>query len=251
MAKKKSPIDIIYEDDFIVVLNKPAGCLTIPDRYDRSAINLYDLLTKKYSKIFTVHRLDKDTSGVIVFAKDAESHRKLNQQFQELKVTKIYHAVLSGNLIQDELVIDIPITEDLHNKGRMRPSARGKESLTALKVLERFRNATLVELNLVTGRHHQIRVHCTAIGHPLLVDEFYGKSSEFKLSYLKRNYKIKKGDEEKPIIDRVSMHSKKIIILHPITEKEMVFEADYPKDFSALLEVLSKYSHTFKSLILK
>ncbi|OGU39373.1 MAG: hypothetical protein A2X61_09125 [Ignavibacteria bacterium GWB2_35_12] len=241
MAKTKNPIDIIYEDNYILVLNKPAGCLTIPDRYDKSAINLYGLLTERYSKIFTVHRLDKDTSGVIVFAKDAESHKNLNQQFQDLKVTKIYHAVLWGIVSQDEIVIDIPIIEDLQNKGKMKPSARGKESLTVLKVLERYRNSSLVELNLVTGRHHQIRVHCAAIGYPLLVDDLYGKASDFKVSSLKRNYKMKKGDEEKPIISRVTMHSKKITFIHPDSGKEMIYEADEPKDFIALLEVLKKY----------
>ncbi len=244
MAKKKNLIDVIYEDDFILVLNKHAGCLTIPDRYDKSAINLYDLLTKKYSKIYTVHRLDKDTSGVIVFAKNAESHRNLNQQFQDLKVTKIYHAVITGYVSQDELVIDIPLIEDLRYKGQMKPSARGKESLTVLKVINRFRNSTLVELNLVTGRHHQIRVHCAAIGHPLLVDEIYGKSSEFKVSYLKRNFKLKKGEQEIPIISRITMHSKTIKFLHPVSGIEMYFEADYPKDFEALIEILNKYSHT-------
>jgi 23S rRNA pseudouridine1911/1915/1917 synthase len=249
MAKKKNPIDVIFEDSHILVLNKPAGCLTIPDRYDKSAINLYELLNKKYSKIYTVHRLDKDTSGVIVFAKEADSHRNLNQQFQDLKVTKFYHAVLSGNVSQDELVIDIPLTEDLHIKGQMKPSARGKESLTVLKVLERYRNSTLVELNLVTGRHHQIRVHCAAIGNPLLVDVLYGKASEFKVSFLKRNYKMKKGEDEKPIISRVSMHSKKITFKHPESGKEMNFEADYPKDFSALIEVLTKYSYMRNTLI--
>ena len=244
MAKKKNLIDVIYEDDFILVLNKHAGCLTIPDRYDKSAINLYDLLTKKYSKIYTVHRLDKDTSGVIVFAKNAESHRNLNQQFQDLKVTKIYHAVITGYVSQDELVIDIPLIEDLRYKGQMKPSARGKESLTVLKVINRFRNSTLVELNRVTGRHHQIRVHCAAIGHPLLVDEIYGKSSEFKVSYLKRNFKLKKGEQEIPIISRITMHSKTIKFLHPVSGIEMYFEADYPKDFEALIEILNKYSHT-------
>ncbi|TAL71089.1 MAG: RluA family pseudouridine synthase [Bacteroidetes bacterium] len=243
MSNKKNPINKIYEDDYILVLNKPAGCLTIPDRYDKSAINLYGILTEMYPKIFTVHRLDKDTSGVIVFAKDAESHKNINQQFQEFKVTKIYHAVLSGNLNQNELVIDIPITEDLNRKGYMKPSARGKESLTVLNVIERFRNATLVELNLVTGRHHQIRVHCASIGYPLLVDELYGKSKEFYVSSLKRKYNIKKGEFEKPIISRVSMHAKLITFLHPEFNEKVSYDADYPKDFSALLEVLKKYSN--------
>lgn len=243
MAKKNNYFNILYEDDYILVLNKAAGCLTIPDRYERSAINLFEILTKKYSKIFTVHRLDKDTSGVIIFAKDAGSHKNLNQQFQDLKVIKLYHAVLKGNVNQDEIVIDIPITEDLRQKGKMKPSARGKESLTKLKVINRFRNATLVELELVTGRHHQIRVHCAAIGYPLLVDSLYGNTEAFNVSSLKKKFKLKKGEIEKPIISRVTMHSWQIKFQHPHTGEDVSFEAEYPKDFFALIEVLKKYSN--------
>ncbi|MBI5324052.1 MAG: RluA family pseudouridine synthase [Ignavibacteriae bacterium] len=247
MTKLKNPIDIIYEDEFILILNKQSGCLTIPDRYDKSAINLYEVLTKKYSKIFTVHRLDKDTSGVIIFAKDADTHKNLNQQFQDLKVKKIYHAILRGNVQKDEIEIDIPITEDLRQKGKMKPSVRGKNSLTVLKVIERFRNSTLVELNLVTGRHHQIRIHCAAIGHPLLVDELYGNSVEFKVSSLKRNYKIKKGTDEKAIISRITLHSFAIEFEHPDNHKIVIYNAEYPKDFSAVIEVLRKYSGLISS----
>jgi RluA family pseudouridine synthase len=249
MLSKKEIINILYEDDSIIVLNKPAGVLTIPDRYERGLTNLYDTLKTKYKVIFTVHRLDRDTSGVIVFAKDAGSHKHLNQQFQDLKVTKIYHAVVSGTVVQDELKIDIPLIPDTQKKGLMKPSSRGKESLTILKVIERFRIATLVELNLITGRHHQIRVHCSAIGHPLLVDEIYGNSSEFKLSSLKRRYNLKKDDVEMPIISRVSMHSFQLSFLHPKTSQYVSFEAPEARDFQALVQVLRKYSGIRQSFV--
>lgn len=233
---------IIYEDDSILVISKPAGMLTIPDRYDSEAANLKQDLEGIYGKIFVVHRLDKDTSGIMVFCKDAESHKHLNGQFQENKVDKLYHVVVSGIVQQDEIDIDIPIIADPAVKGKSKPSAKGKESLTKLKVVERFRVATFVECDLISGRHHQIRVHCAAIGHPLLVDRLYGKNSEFFLSTIKRKYNLKKNTEEIPVINRVTMHSFSIGFHHPVTNERMDFEAPYPKDFNALLNVLRKYS---------
>lgn len=237
-----SIVPIIFEDDYLLVISKPAGFLTLPDRYDKYAPNLKNYLEKKYNEIFVVHRLDKDTSGVIVFAKDSETHKALNQQFEQNQITKIYHAVVSGVIIDDEIKIDIPISQDFRKPGRSKPSATGKDSLTILRVLERFRNTTLVACNLVTGRHHQIRVHCSAIGHPLLVDDFYGRNDSFFLSSIKRKYKYKKDVVERPIISRVTMHSYSIEFLHPITNERIYVVADYPKDFEALLKMLRKYN---------
>ncbi len=238
----------IYEDDHILVINKPAGLLTIADRYDLNAPNLRAILDEEYGHIFVVHRLDRGTSGVMVFAKDAESHKHLNTQFESLFVKKIYHIITEGVIHQDYLEIDIPLMPDPRKPGRTVPSSRGKESLTILNVKERFRSATFAEINLVTGRHHQIRVHCSAIGHPLLIDDFYGNHSEFLLSSIKRRFNIKKNDTEKPIIARITMHAFSIAFKHPKDESEVCFTADYPKDFAALLQVLSKYGgvkHSF------
>lgn len=235
-------IPIIFEDDHLLVLSKPAGFLTLPDRYDRHAPNLKNYLEKKFKEIYVVHRLDKDTSGVIIFAKNSETHKILNLQFEKNLITKIYHVVLSGVITDDEIKIDIPISQDYRKPGRSKPSATGKDSLTILKVLERFRNTTLAECNLVTGRHHQIRVHCAAIGHPLLVDEFYGRSDSFFLSSIKRKYKYKKDEAERPIISRVTMHSYSVDFLHPVTEERLSLIAEYPKDFEALLKLLRKYN---------
>ena len=243
MKKKNNEIEFLYEDDDIVVVFKPAGVLSIPDRYVKEIRNLFHELNEKYGEIFVVHRLDKDTSGVMVFAKNAYAHKMLNQQFLEQKVKKLYHLVVSGIVNKDEIDIDIPLAADPAKKGVMVPSARGKESLTKLKVLKRFRVATLIECDLVTGRHHQLRAHCKAIGYPLLVDEVYGNSTEFLLSSIKRKkFNLKKHDVERPLISRVSMHAKSIEFKHPVTQETMKFEADYPKDFQALLQVLGKYS---------
>lgn len=240
--KKRTDIEILYDDDDIVVVSKPSSTLTIPDRYNKDIPNLYNYFKELYGEIFLVHRLDRDTSGVMIFAKNPESHKILNDQFQEKTIEKIYHAVVSGTPLKNEIDIDIPITEDAIERGKSKPSIRGKESLTKLRVLEKHRNSALVECNLVTGRHHQIRVHCAAIGHPLLVDSMYGKLSEFYLSSIKRKYNIKKNQEERPIISRVTLHSYSIGFTHPRTNEPMKFAASYPRDFMALLHVLQKYS---------
>lgn len=240
--KNTQDIQYLYEDESIVIVSKPAGVLTIPDRYNKELPNLRRILEKKYGKIFVVHRLDRDTSGVMVFLKNADAHRILNEQFQNNEVEKIYNVVVSGIVPREEIDIDIPIIADPVKLGMSRPSARGKESLTKVKVIERYRVATLIECDLVTGRHHQIRVHCAAVGHPLLVDELYGQNTEFYLSSIKRKFNLKKHTVENPIINRVTMHSTKISFLHPDTNEKVTFEAPFPKDFQALLNVLRKYS---------
>jgi 23S rRNA pseudouridine955/2504/2580 synthase/23S rRNA pseudouridine1911/1915/1917 synthase len=244
MAKhmKNKSLDLIFEDDDIIVLSKASGMFSIPDRWKKDAPNLYTILNDKYGKIFTVHRLDRDTSGVMIFAKNAEAHKHLNQQFQEHTIKKLYHVVVAGNVPQDEIKIDIPLMENPSKPGITMPTMRGKESLTIMRIMEKYSGATLVECELVTGRHHQIRVHCAAIGHPLLVDDLYGTATEFFISSIKRKFKLKKQTDEKPIISRITMHAKSIEFKHPKTNEIVSFVSEYPKDFRALLQVLKKYS---------
>lgn len=232
----------IYEDDRILLINKPAGLLTIPDRYDDTLISLRAILFEEYGDIFIVHRLDRDTSGIVVVAKDADAHRNLSMQFEDLSVTKIYHVVADGVIHQDYLEIDIPLMGDPRKPGRTIPSARGKESLTIVNVKDRYRHGTFAEVNLVTGRHHQIRAHLASIGHPLLIDEVYGNATEFYLSKIKKRFNLKKKDVEKPIISRLSMHAFSLEFKHPSDDKVVTFEAEYPKDYAALLQVLGKYA---------
>ncbi len=235
-------LDKIYEDDDVVVINKPAGLLTIPDRFQARLPNMRDILKEQYGTIFVVHRLDRETSGAIIFAKNAEAHRNLNDQFEHHTVTKIYHTVVSGIVSQDEMAIDIPLAPDPVKKGLVRPSARGKEALTTIKVLERYRMATFLECNLHTGRQHQIRVHCAAIGYPLLVDQNYAGTSEFMLSSIKKKFNLAKNTDEKPLISRLTLHAYSFTFKHPSSEEEIGIVAPYPKDFRALLNSLGKYA---------
>lgn len=233
---------ILFEDDYLLIINKPSGILTIPDRYNKSLQSLSLAFKKKYEKIFVVHRLDKDTSGAIIFAKDAETHRQLNIDFENNDVIRKYHVLIEGLLPEDFLEIDIPLRQSRKKLGMSLPSAKGKPSLTKVTVLEKFRNATLVECELITGRHHQIRVHLQTIGHPLLVDSLYGNREFFFLSSIKKKFNLKKGTEEKPVMSRLTMHSNYIRLNHPKTKEIIEVTAEYQKDFSALLQLLRKYS---------
>jgi len=238
----KLKLEILYEDDNIICINKPAEVLTIPDRYDTEIFNLYNYLQKIYGNVYTVHRLDRGTSGAIIFAKDDASHRNLNAQFQENDVKKVYRFVVEGIIPKDEIDIDIPISPSPFKKGESIPSARGKASLTILRVLKRYRNATYCECDLITGRHHQLRVHVAAIGFPLLVDDMYGEKEDFYVSTMKKkNFNLKKKTEERPIIDRITMHAFSLEFNHPLNNEVIKIEASYPKDFKALLQVLEKY----------
>lgn len=241
MYKKFKP-EIVFEDDDIIAVNKPSSLLTIPDRYDKNAPAFNKIMQEIYGEIFTVHRLDRDTTGILLFAKNADAHRHLNTQFEEHTIVKIYHAVVNGVVVQRDVRIDVPLIPNPAKKGTMIPSARGKESLSLLKVLERYRHSTLVEINLVTGRHHQLRAHVAAIGHPLLIDEIYGEASEFYLSSIKKKFNLKKNNEEMPIIKRITMHANSIEFTHPSSGDRMTLSADYPKDFRVLLQLLKKYS---------
>lgn len=239
--KKKNQLDIIFEDEHIIVLNKTAGLLTIPDRYNKLLPSAYGMLKEKYGNIFIVHRLDVGTSGVLLFAKNAESHAYISNQFTERKVKKIYSAILTGVLRQDVQDIDIPLLQAPNNKGGVIPSARGKASLTTITVTERFKNATLIEAELKTGRLHQLRAHAAAIGYPLLVDGLYGNATEFYISSIKRKFKIKKNETERPLISRPTMHAAKISFTH-LDGTVKTFNADMPKDIAATIQVLQKYS---------
>jgi 23S rRNA pseudouridine955/2504/2580 synthase/23S rRNA pseudouridine1911/1915/1917 synthase len=236
---QNTKIDIIFENDDIVAINKPAGLLTLPDRYNANLPSVQSIFKQKYGEIFIVHRLDMGTSGILLLAKNAETHSSLNQQFAQHTIRKFYTAVVNGNIQQEHIDIDIPLI--MGPKGIVYPSARGKESLTIIDVQKRYRNATLIKAELRTGRQHQIRVHTAAIGHPLLVDETYGNTNDFLLSSIKRRYNLSKNTTERPIIARLTLHSTELTFEKPDGSTQTL-TAPYPKDFNALLNVLDKYA---------
>lgn len=243
MSNNKNYIEIIFEDEFILAVNKPAGILSIPDRFKPELPNVKDLLEKKYPKIFTVHRLDKFTSGVMVFAKQAEAHKSLNELFQNRKVEKKYWALTEGIPNPIEGTINLSIGPNNSRPGKMKISKQGKSAITHYKVVREFENIALVEAKIDTGRTHQIRLHLKSLGTPLLVDKDYGNAEGWFLSSLKRR-KFRKGksEEERPLLSRLSLHARSLKLIHPMLKEEMKFEAGLPKDLRATLKQLEKWS---------
>ncbi len=237
----KNKPEVLFEDDDIIIVNKPPFFLTVPDRYSPQKNNIYAWLNSKYGKVFIVHRLDKETSGILVFAKNEEAHRDLSRKFEARDVKKIYLTLLDGVVHHDEGEIDKPII--LHKNGhRMVVSRNGKQSVTAYKVVDRYKDFSLVEAQIKTGRMHQIRIHFESIGYPLAVDSIYGRREGFLLSEIKkRKYKLGKEQDEKPLISRVILHAYKLSFVHPTTNELMDFQADLPKDFSAVVKQLDKW----------
>lgn len=235
--------DIVFEDNSIVCLNKPAGILSIPDRYNPNLPNAQTFLQKLYGQIFTVHRLDKETTGILCFAKTEAAHRHLSLQFNQHSVTKIYHCLLQGSLLTPEGTIDLPIGENPLRAGTMRIDRQhGKPSMTHYKVLERFRHYTYTEAQILTGRMHQIRVHFKALGFPLMVDAIYGKQQKFLLSSIKPKYHLQKNAEnELPLLQRVPLHAHTLVLTHPETDTPIHLSADLPKDLCATLNQLRKH----------
>lgn len=237
---KPKSIEILYEDDYLIIVNKPAGIYSVPDRHQSEKDNLLFRLWAIDDAILPVHRLDKDTSGVICYAKEAETHQLMNTLFEERKVQKTYLALVNGIMRQAEGLIDAPIADRAGQPGTMRIHPDGKQSLTNYKVEKNFQMFTLVSMYPHTGRTHQIRVHALSIGHPLAIDPIYGTRSELRLSEIKRNYKFS-GTEENPIMQRLTLHAKELKFPHPYTQELVTVTAPLPKDFHALLSQLEKW----------
>ena len=237
---KKNNGGVLLEDDTMIILNKPAGLLVLPDRFDRKLVNLYELLKEVFGTIFIVHRIDRETSGVVLFAKTAEMHALMNTAFEQRRVEKLYRAIVVGSPSADSGCIDLPIAENEHGMRKMKIDKKnGKEAVTEYKVTGKFSGYALVEAKPHTGRTHQIRVHLSAIGLPILADSLYSNSGSFFLSSIKRNYKA--SGEEKPILARTALHAFSLSFLHPVTGEKMVIEAPIPKDMETVLKVLKKY----------
>jgi 23S rRNA pseudouridine1911/1915/1917 synthase len=235
----KSKYDIIFENDDFVAVNKPSGLLTIPDR-EQTEKSLKEYLIDKYKSIFVVHRLDKDTSGLVVFAKNEATHKFLCKTFEDRKVEKFYLGIVIGEPLEKTGIIDAPITDHLTRKGIMTVHRSGKESQTGYEVLDANAKFSLVSFQLFTGRTHQIRVHTKEIGHPLACDPLYGDGKPVLLSSIKKNYKLSKhDDEERPIINRLALHSYKLNFEDEHGAK-MALCADAPKEFRALMQQLKR-----------
>lgn len=251
-------VPILYEDDHVLVVDKPAGLATEPERWARSNASLAgallelsrvpdgaedDPLPTGSFRPRIVHRIDKDTSGALVVAKDLDAERVLRGAFESGGIDKAYLALVEGEhpLGEGESeVIDRPLASDERKSGRMRAVTKGgKASRTRISVAERFRGFTLLRCEPLTGRTHQIRVHLSDMGFPLVVDRFYGRRDAFFLSEFKSSYRPKKGQQERPLIGRLTLHAWRLGFDSPSGERVDV-EAPIPGDFTRALKQLRK-----------
>ena len=230
VTAEKINLDIVFEDDYIIVVNKPKGMVVHPGagNYTGTLVNaLMEYCGDRLSDINgvirpgIVHRLDKDTSGLLVVAKNNFAHEKLSMELKKHNIKRIYAAIVSGVLKEDWGKIDAPIGRHSTERKKMAVNTRnGRRAVTRFRVLERLRDATYVELELETGRTHQIRVHMSFIGHPVMGDEVYGRSKP-----------------KHPSAGQV-LHARLLGLKHPMTGEYMEFEAQLPEYFENLLKLM-------------
>ncbi|MFM2339296.1 MAG: hypothetical protein RL115_2489 [Bacteroidota bacterium] len=231
---------ILFENEDFVALNKPSGLLSIPDRMGKE-ISLKNLLIEKYKSIFTVHRLDKDTSGLIVFAKNETAHKALSAQFENRQTVKIYKGLVLGNPAETKATVNVPITEHPADNGTMIVHRKGKEAITDYEVVQSFGIYSLLQFQIHTGRTHQIRVHMKDIGNPIVCDVLYGDGKPVLVSSFKKKFNLaKSAEEEKPILGRLALHAFSLTIKGP-DGKVYALEAPLPKDIRATLQQLEKW----------
>lgn len=230
------PMEILYEDDFLAVINKPPDMVVYPAA-GHSQGTLMNALAYHCKKLATiggplrpgiVHRLDKDTSGVMVIALDDGAYYNLVEQFRQRTITRKYAALVYGDLKEATGEISLPIGRSASDRKKMSTRTRkGKEAITRWKVIKRFDYTTLIEVRLGTGRTHQIRVHLASIGHPVMGDMTYGKKTGFE------------NNKKKVIIPRQMLHAETLGFAHPVTGEYMEFSRPMPEDMQKVLSELS------------
>ena len=236
----RAELPILYSDDDILAVDKPSGILSIPDRYDPDAPVAQAMLRKDWGRLFVVHRLDRDTTGLLVYARNEEAHRALNDSFATGEVRKIYLALASGAPDWEESSCDLPLRADGDRDHRtIVDASHGKSALTRFFLKAKYRDCFQVEARPETGRTHQVRVHLAALGHPCLCDPLYGDGQPMLLSKFKRRWK---GDprDERPLVARTALHALSAEFAHPRSREAMRIEAPLPRDLRAALSQLGK-----------
>jgi RluA family pseudouridine synthase len=273
--KQKSLFSIIYEDDKMLAVDKAAGLSVGGDRWDNAKDRLDHLLNSYFAedqeqaetdtsqsrmqgklprlpfphRVYTVHRIDQDTSGVVLFAKDAETHKELSILFEHGKVAKRYIAIVHGRPLWKETSCDLPLVPDGDKQHRtIIDKYQGKQSLTKFHFLGSAGHYSVIESLPETGRTHQIRVHLASLGHPIVCDPLYGKPGAMKGILLSSFKKRWQGDpiEERPLLARLGLHAAKITLpgLSWLPEKELHIEAKLPKDMAALIRQMEKHQNS-------
>lgn len=238
---KNLDYSVIYSDDDIVVLNKRSGILIAADRYNEEAPRLDLEAQKEFGKLFAVHRIDKDTSGLIIYARNEDAQRNLSMQFEKREIQKTYHALVYGHPLWETLEVKLPLLPDGDSRHRTVVNKKnGKPSLTEFRLIGTCGPYSWIEAKPKTGRTHQIRVHLAENGLCIVCDPLYsGNQKPVRLSEIKKKWN---GDEyeERPLLSRLALHAYKIEFAHPRTGEKMAFTAPYPKDLEATRKQLAK-----------
>jgi RluA family pseudouridine synthase len=228
---------ILHLDESLIVINKPSGILSIPDGYQPTLPCVSRILQNEFGAIWTVHRLDKETSGLLLFARDPVSHRELSGQFASREINKTYHAIIEGcpAWVQKEVTSPLVINGDRRHRTTI-DFELGKPASTSFSILEKFTNFFLSACFPKTGYTHQIRIHLSSIGLPIVCDKLYNSR------YKKINQMA--GFPSVNFIDRLALHAYEIQLTHPISGQEISFQAPYPNDFRQALTLLRQNNNS-------
>jgi RluA family pseudouridine synthase len=231
-------MDILYQDEALLVINKPAGLSTLPDGYDSSLPHVKKLLEPGLGRLWIVHRLDKATSGVLLLARTAEAHKDLNTQFEMHQVKKIYHAIVIGQPNWKEKTINMPLRTNGDRRHRtVIDQQAGKPAITRFKVLERFAEYCLIQAIPETGRTHQIRAHLSAIDLFILGDMLYGGRIHLNLENKPASIPQDVGFANL-LAGSMALHARSLDLSHPISGERVKFSAPYPGTFAEVLQWL-------------
>ena len=241
MANKNFDYSTIYSDDDIIVLNKRSGILIAADRYNPDAPRLDLLAQEEFGKLYAVHRIDKDTSGIIIYARNLQAQRNLSMQFENRQVNKTYHALVYGHPLWEDLHVDLKLKPDGDNRHRTVVDKKfGKPSITDFHNFGSCGPYSWIEAKPKTGRTHQIRIHLAANGLSIVCDPLYsGNQKPLRLSEIKKKWNGDE-DEERPLLSRLALHAYKIEISHPKSGEKMIFTAPNTKDMEASRKQIAK-----------
>ena len=234
------PLDIVFEDEYLAVINKPAGMVVHPGAGVQNGtlanavayhFEIQNPKSKIQNRLGIVHRLDKDTSGLIVVAKTDEAHEALSEQFRERQVYKSYVALVHGSPDQNSGIIEAPIARNKHNRLRMKVAAHGRSALSLWKVRKRYAKFTLLDVEIKTGRTHQIRVHTAYINHPIVGDEIYNEGRDNTVA----DINVRNAINSMP---RFFLHAERLAFTHPKTGERLEFRQDLPTELKQFLDLL-------------
>lgn len=217
-------IPVLHLDEDILVIAKPAGLRSTPDGWDPDLPHLRSVLEPAYGRLWLVHRLDKDASGVMVLARSAAAHRALSRQWERREVEKIYHAIVRGEPEWQRHTVEAPLRANVGRRKRTVVHPQGQPAQTMLRVIRRLAGYALIEARPVTGRRHQVRAHLYHAGHPIVADPLYGPGPQ-------------PGDP----IARLALHARRLVFRHPCTGEEVRFTAPHPEDFATALAQLEEW----------